>query len=231
MAVVTDGSFGAALVGFLVMHAQLLAANCTTIEMYEKDRMHPWPYNKCVIGRPTYACYEINLITLYILRPLLHLSGAAEELGGKIIDKLIAVCSAELPHALTKGKATLAAKALCMQSTRNSEGCEGIVADEQCPTPDLRDKSSPGLEAFWESRAMLRGLRLWRNHEDTNTSRRMNGGAFSWLGGLLCTLHWVDIPLAGIELTEMPESGVKWIGCNWHWVLPNPPATPYLEGV
>mmetsp|Transcript_7371 Transcript_7371/g.19703 ORF Transcript_7371/g.19703 Transcript_7371/m.19703 type:complete len:324 (-) Transcript_7371:336-1307(-) len=46
MAVVTDGSFGAALVGFLVMHAQLLAANCTTIEMYEKDRMHPWPYNK-----------------------------------------------------------------------------------------------------------------------------------------------------------------------------------------
>lgn len=25
---------------------QLLAANCTTIEMYEKDRIHPWPYNK-----------------------------------------------------------------------------------------------------------------------------------------------------------------------------------------
>ena len=46
MAVVMDGSFAAALVGFLVMHAQLLAANCTTIEMYEKDRMHPWPYNK-----------------------------------------------------------------------------------------------------------------------------------------------------------------------------------------
>ena len=48
MAVVMDGSFAAALVGFLVMHAQLLAANCTTIEMYEKDRMHPWPYNKWV---------------------------------------------------------------------------------------------------------------------------------------------------------------------------------------
>jgi palmitoyltransferase len=44
--VVTDGAFVAAVGGFLVMHYQLLAANCTTIEMYEKDRIHPWPYNK-----------------------------------------------------------------------------------------------------------------------------------------------------------------------------------------
>jgi hypothetical protein len=28
------------------MHSQLINANCTTIEMYEKERMHPWPYNK-----------------------------------------------------------------------------------------------------------------------------------------------------------------------------------------
>lgn len=44
--VVTDGAFAAAVGGFLLMHYQLLAANCTTIEMYEKDRIHPWPYNK-----------------------------------------------------------------------------------------------------------------------------------------------------------------------------------------
>ncbi len=44
--VVTDGAFAASLLGFLVMHFQLIAANCTSIEMYEKDRIHPWPYNK-----------------------------------------------------------------------------------------------------------------------------------------------------------------------------------------
>ncbi len=44
--VVTDGAFAAAVGGFLLMHYQLLSANCTTIEMYEKDRIHPWPYNK-----------------------------------------------------------------------------------------------------------------------------------------------------------------------------------------
>eukprot|EP00775_Hariotina_reticulata_P008162 gene8160-8353_t len=30
----------------MVMHGNMLAANCTTIEMYEKERIHPWPYNK-----------------------------------------------------------------------------------------------------------------------------------------------------------------------------------------
>lgn len=39
-------AFGLSLMGFLIMHLQLIAANCTTIEMYEKERLHPWPYNK-----------------------------------------------------------------------------------------------------------------------------------------------------------------------------------------
>lgn len=39
-------AFGISLLGFLGMHIQLIAANCTTIEMYEKERLHPWPYNK-----------------------------------------------------------------------------------------------------------------------------------------------------------------------------------------
>ncbi|GLC36180.1 hypothetical protein PLESTB_001371500 [Pleodorina starrii] len=39
-------AFALSLAGFLAMHGQLIAANCTTIEMYEKDRLHPWPYNK-----------------------------------------------------------------------------------------------------------------------------------------------------------------------------------------
>lgn len=46
LSMVMDGAFTASLAGFLIMHGQLLAANCTTIEMYEKDRIHPWPYNK-----------------------------------------------------------------------------------------------------------------------------------------------------------------------------------------
>lgn len=43
---ITSGAFALSLAGFLAMHGQLIAANCTTIEMYEKDRLHPWPYNK-----------------------------------------------------------------------------------------------------------------------------------------------------------------------------------------
>lgn len=43
---IMDGAFAVALAGFLIMHFQLVSAGCTTIEMYEKDRIHPWPYNK-----------------------------------------------------------------------------------------------------------------------------------------------------------------------------------------
>jgi hypothetical protein len=46
ISVVIDSAFAVSLAGFLVMHANMLAANCTTIEMYEKERIHPWPYNK-----------------------------------------------------------------------------------------------------------------------------------------------------------------------------------------
>lgn len=46
IAVVIDSAFAVSLAGFLIMHANMLAANCTTIEMYEKERMHPWPYDK-----------------------------------------------------------------------------------------------------------------------------------------------------------------------------------------
>lgn len=46
IAVVINSAFAVSLAGFLVMHANMLAANCTTIEMYEKERIHPWPYNK-----------------------------------------------------------------------------------------------------------------------------------------------------------------------------------------
>lgn len=44
--VVMDGAFFAALLGFLGMHWQLVAHGCTTIEMYEKERLDPWPFNR-----------------------------------------------------------------------------------------------------------------------------------------------------------------------------------------
>ncbi|GBF99728.1 S-acyltransferase-like [Raphidocelis subcapitata] len=44
--VMLDGAFAAALLGFLAMHAQLVSHACTTIEMYEKERPTPWPYDR-----------------------------------------------------------------------------------------------------------------------------------------------------------------------------------------
>ncbi|GFH09026.1 palmitoyltransferase [Haematococcus lacustris] len=35
LAVVMDAALAASVAGFLIMHTQLLAANCTTIEMYD----------------------------------------------------------------------------------------------------------------------------------------------------------------------------------------------------
>ena len=46
VAFVIDAAFCLSLAGFLVMHARLVAANCTTIEMYEKRRTPDWPYNR-----------------------------------------------------------------------------------------------------------------------------------------------------------------------------------------
>ncbi|CAD7705458.1 unnamed protein product [Ostreobium quekettii] len=43
---VIDAAFVVSLLGFLGMHLKLLSVNCTSIEMYEKQRIHPWPYNK-----------------------------------------------------------------------------------------------------------------------------------------------------------------------------------------
>ncbi|GAX80822.1 hypothetical protein CEUSTIGMA_g8257.t1 [Chlamydomonas eustigma] len=46
ISVILNFAFMLALAGFMIMHFQMMSANCTTIEMYEKDRIHPWPYNR-----------------------------------------------------------------------------------------------------------------------------------------------------------------------------------------
>jgi len=46
MAFVVDLAFSLSLFGFLIMHVKLIAANCTTIEMFEKERCKPWPYDQ-----------------------------------------------------------------------------------------------------------------------------------------------------------------------------------------
>ncbi|GMH34451.1 hypothetical protein BSKO_02285 [Bryopsis sp. KO-2023] len=42
---VIDAAFVLSLLGFLAMHIKLLTVNCTSIEMYEKQRVNPWPYD------------------------------------------------------------------------------------------------------------------------------------------------------------------------------------------
>lgn len=46
IAAVVSIAFALSLLGFLIMHARMVAANCTTIEMYEKQRVASWPYNR-----------------------------------------------------------------------------------------------------------------------------------------------------------------------------------------
>ena len=45
MAFIFDLAFALSLFGFIVMHTRLISANCTTIEMFEKERIKPWPYD------------------------------------------------------------------------------------------------------------------------------------------------------------------------------------------
>mmetsp|Transcript_34989 Transcript_34989/g.75763 ORF Transcript_34989/g.75763 Transcript_34989/m.75763 type:complete len:288 (-) Transcript_34989:369-1232(-) len=48
MAFIIDIAFALSLCGFIVMHLKLMAGNTTTIEMFEKERIKPWPYDKGV---------------------------------------------------------------------------------------------------------------------------------------------------------------------------------------
>ena len=45
MAFIIDLAFCLSLFGFLMMHLRLIFANCTTIEMFEKERIKPWPFD------------------------------------------------------------------------------------------------------------------------------------------------------------------------------------------
>jgi len=45
LTVVLDMAFAASLLGFIVMHSNLVSQNMTTIEMYEKKKSIPWRYD------------------------------------------------------------------------------------------------------------------------------------------------------------------------------------------
>lgn len=45
MTSILDAVFVISLLGFLCMHLKLLSVNCTSIEMYEKQRVSPWPFD------------------------------------------------------------------------------------------------------------------------------------------------------------------------------------------
>ena len=46
VAMVLDAAFALSVLGFLVMHARMVAVNATTIEMYEKRRDPHWRYDR-----------------------------------------------------------------------------------------------------------------------------------------------------------------------------------------
>ena len=46
LAWIFDVAFAVALLGFLLLHARMVLRNCTTIEMFEKSRVIPWPYDR-----------------------------------------------------------------------------------------------------------------------------------------------------------------------------------------
>jgi palmitoyltransferase ZDHHC2/15/20 len=63
VAFIFNAAFSFSLMGFFVIHARMLFMNCTTIELYEKARVRPWPYDKGwqknfqeVFGRRCAAC-------------------------------------------------------------------------------------------------------------------------------------------------------------------------------
>ena len=51
---------------------RLIISNCTTIEMFEKERMKPWPYDRG---------WRRNLEEVFGARPLLWLLPVQDELG------------------------------------------------------------------------------------------------------------------------------------------------------
>ena len=46
VAFVVDVAFCLSLGGLLIMHARMVWLNCTTIEMFEKQRARDWPFDK-----------------------------------------------------------------------------------------------------------------------------------------------------------------------------------------
>lgn len=50
LAFVFTAAFALALLGFVIMHARLVAANQSTIEAYEKRPLSPWPYDRGARG-------------------------------------------------------------------------------------------------------------------------------------------------------------------------------------
>lgn len=65
MSFVFTAAFSLALIGFLIMHGNLIRKNMTTIEAYEKETIEPWPHDRGswkenvheVLGRgPWYRC-------------------------------------------------------------------------------------------------------------------------------------------------------------------------------
>jgi hypothetical protein len=76
LTVVLDLAFAASLLGFIVMHSNLVSQNMTTIEMYEKKKSIPWRYD---YGKQKNFAEVFGADRLYWLLPM-HTSAHLGEL-------------------------------------------------------------------------------------------------------------------------------------------------------
>ena len=75
LTVVLDMAFAASLLGFIVMHSNLVSQNMTTIEMYEKKKSIPWRYD---FGKHKNFCEVFGSDRLYWLLPMHSTAHLAE---------------------------------------------------------------------------------------------------------------------------------------------------------
>jgi len=76
LTVVLDMAFAASLLGFIVMHSNLVSQNMTTIEMYEKKKSIPWRYD---FGKQKNFAEVFGSDRLFWLLPM-HTSAHLQEL-------------------------------------------------------------------------------------------------------------------------------------------------------
>uniref|UniRef100_A0A7S1X6Y1 S-acyltransferase n=1 Tax=Tetraselmis chuii TaxID=63592 RepID=A0A7S1X6Y1_9CHLO len=99
VAFIIDLAFTVSLAAFVAMHWNMVSRNQTTIEMYEKAPLTPWPYDRGVMGNWKEVLGREPLLWLLPF----HRNAFKEELLRAALDPYLAGTAAPLPTALSAG--------------------------------------------------------------------------------------------------------------------------------